>query len=186
MNKWILLGIVGMAGLLVGCSETPLPAGPPVAVASSYTLGPGDKLQITTFGFKDLSGEVQVATDGTVSMSLIEPVSVIGMTPADLEQAIAARLLKNNVVRNPRVTCAVMEYRPYRVLGEVRNPGEYKFASGMTVVKAISSAGSYTYRANRRKVFIIRENSNVEEPVMLTASTPLSPGDTVRIGERYL
>ncbi|UIJ43988.1 polysaccharide export protein [Sphingomonas cannabina] len=188
MKTWTRIRIICLAAATAaaaGCSNTHLPDGPPLAATSAYTLGPGDRLRVTTFGFKDLSGEYEVATDGTISLSLIEPFSVRGMTPAELEKEIAGRLLAANMVRKPQVSCEVLKYRPYYILGEVRKPGQYPFSNGLTALKAVATAEGFTYRANAKTIYITRDNASTEMPIRLTASTPINPGDTIRVGERY-
>ena len=47
-----------------------VPGTPPSASnVGDYVLGVGDKLQVTVFGEDDLSGEFQVSSTGTVSIS---------------------------------------------------------------------------------------------------------------------
>jgi polysaccharide export outer membrane protein len=51
-------------------------------------------------------------------------------------------------------------------------------------MNAVATAGGFTYRANRGRVFIRHANATEERSYPLTVSTPVLPGDTVRIGER--
>ena len=89
-------------------------------------------------------------------------------------------------MRDPRVSAEVIEYRPYYILGEVGKPGQYPFTNGLTVLKAVATAQGFTYRANEKTIFITRDLTNSEITVPLTPSTPVRPGDTVRIAERRL
>lgn len=184
MNRctiWMSLGAI----MLSGCASRALPPGDAVAVKSAYLLGAGDKIRITTFGFKDLGGEFTVAADGSIALPLMGAVKVAGLTPDRLEQTIGGKLASGGFVRDPRVSAEVITYRPYYILGEVAKPGQYPFTDGLTVVKAVATAQGFTYRANKHNVFIIRDDAGVETPVVLTAATPLHPGDTVRVVERY-
>jgi len=54
------------------------------------------------------------------------------------------------------------------------------------VLKAVATAQGFTYRANEKTIFITRDLTNSEITVPLTPSTPVRPGDTVRIAERRL
>jgi polysaccharide export outer membrane protein len=78
----------------------------------------------------------------------------------------------------------VTNFRPFYILGEVQRPGTYQYSTDMTVLNAVATAGGFTYRANRRRVFIRRANETEELSYPLTIATPVLPGDTVRIGER--
>jgi protein involved in polysaccharide export with SLBB domain len=178
--------LAGLAAtLLSGCAARSLPPGDAVAMQSAYLLGAGDKIRITTFGFKDLGGDFVVAADGSIALPLIGGIKVVGLTPAQLEQSISSKLQSGGFVRDPRVGAEVTEYRPYYIYGEVAKPGQYPFTNGLTVVKAVATAQGFTYRANKRSIFIIRDDAGVEVSTLLTAATPLHPGDTVRVAERY-
>ena len=51
-------------------------------------------------------------------------------------------------------------------------------------LNAVATAGGFTYRANERRVFIRHANGGDEIEFPLLPSTPVLPGDTIRIGER--
>jgi protein involved in polysaccharide export with SLBB domain len=184
MRRNIVLASLA-ATIMSGCVAKALPPGNAVATQSAYLLGAGDKIRITTFGFKDLGGDFVVAADGSIALPLIGAVKVVGLTPTQLEQSISMKLASGGFVRDPRVGAEVTEYRPYYIYGEVAKPGQYPFTNGLTVVKAVATAQGFTYRANKRSIFIIRDDAGVEVPTVLTAATPLHPGDTVRVAERY-
>jgi polysaccharide export outer membrane protein len=78
-----------------------------------------------------------------------------------------------------------MTFRPFYILGEVQKPGEYPYTNGLTVLNAVATANGFTYRANTRKVFIKRADASTEEKFPLNSQTPVAPGDTIRIAERY-
>ena len=78
----------------------------------------------------------------------------------------------------------MINYRPFYILGEVGQPGEYPYTNGLTVQNAVAAAGGYTYRANKRVVYIKSIESDREIAYDLTPGTVVKPGDTLRIGER--
>ena len=178
-------------GLMVSaCGTTATTAGPrdadPVAesqVATPYKLGSSDRLRVTVFGHEDLSGEFEVDGSGAISMPLIGEVNAVGLSARELEAAIAGRL-SDGYILNPRVSAEVINYRPFYILGEVGRPGEYPFTSGLTVQNAVAAAGGYTYRANKRIVYIKSMDAAGEVAYELTPTTVVKPGDTIRIGER--
>ncbi|MGD9810708.1 MAG: polysaccharide biosynthesis/export family protein [Sphingobium sp.] len=160
------------------------PASGPVPTIADYTLEPGDQIGITTFNEAGLSKQLTLEPDGTIDMPLIGRMPASGRTVQQLALEIEAALAKG-YIRDPKVSIELTTKRPYYILGEVRNPGEYPTTPGMTVLNAIAKAGGFTAIANRKKVFIRRKGANSEEETKLTVSTPVLPGDTVRIGERY-
>lgn len=57
----------------------------------------------------------------------------------------------------------------------------------MTALQAIALAGGYSYRADKRRVFILRAGESQELTYEVNSSEPVyvMPGDTIRIGERF-
>ena len=151
---------------------------------SEYRLGSGDQLRLIVFGEDTLSGEYMVDGSGAVSLPLIGEVRAGGLTLREFQRAVEASL-REGYLNDPRVSAEVMNFRPFYIMGEVREPGEYPFTSGLTVVNAVATAGGFTYRANTRRVFIKRAGAALEVEFPLTANTPVEPGDTIRIGERF-
>ena len=93
--------------------------------------------------------------------------------------------LRDGYLHEPRVSAEVVNHRPFYILGEVNRPGEYPYLPDLTVLNAVATAQGFTYRANTRRVFVRRAGSHVEEAQPLTPDARVSPGDTLRIGERY-
>lgn len=152
--------------------------------APEYRLDSGDKLRVITFGEEALTGEFQVGGAGMVALPLIGEIKAKGLTLSEFRVSVEVAL-KQGFLRDPKVSVEVMNYRPFYILGEVEKPGEYPYTSGLTVLRAVATAEGFTYRANTKKVYIKRGNGLREEEVPLTAGTPVSPGDTIRIGERF-
>ena len=113
---------------------------------SPYRLASGDKLRIIVFGQDSLSNSYSVDASGQISMPLIGLVPVNGMTTAQIQSAVEARL-RAGFLREPRVSAEVEAYRPFFILGEVTNAGQYPYVNGMTVQTAVAIAGGYTPRA---------------------------------------
>lgn len=151
--------------------------------AASYVLGVGDQVKITVFGQPDLSGQFEIDGAGAISMPLIGQLTALGESTPSLEQAITIKLA-DGFLRDPRVSAEVINYRPFFILGEVRTPGEYPYAAGLSVVNAVASAGGFSYRANKKVVFIKSVDGESEESFQMNAQVMVQPGDTVRIGER--
>ena len=152
-------------------------------IAESYKLGSSDRLRVTVFGHPDLSGEFEVDGTGSISLPLVGQVEALGLSTVELEQTIAAKLSEGYIL-NPRISAEVINYRPFYVLGEVGRAGEYPYTNGLTVQNAIAAAGGFSYRANKKVVYIKSIDSDREIAYDLTPSTIVKPGDTIRIGER--
>jgi len=113
---------------------------------------------------------------------LVGEVSAMGVTVAEFTIKLQTELLA--YVRAPNVSVEVANYRPFFILGEVQRPGTYPYSASLTVQNAVATAGGFTYRANRNRVYIRHANEPEERAFRLNTSTPVLPGDTIRIGER--
>ncbi len=154
------------------------------AGTEEYLLGPGDKVRITVFNEPTLSGDYSVNATGAMSLPLIGEVVAAGKTSAAVAEQVRAALT-DGYLRSPTVTGEVVVYRPFFILGEVKSPGQYPYATGLTIYNAIATAQGFTPRAGRKTVYIRSSGSNVERSFRLTPDLKVLPGDTVRIGERY-
>jgi polysaccharide export outer membrane protein len=148
-----------------------------------YRLGSGDKIRVTTFGEQSLTGEFQIGGTGKVPLPLVGEIDALGLTASEFATRVEAAL-KDGYLKDPKVSVEVLNYRPFYILGEVKNPGTYPYTNGLTVKNAVATAGGYTYRANEKKVYIRRADTEKEQAFPLTDSTPVAPGDTIRIDER--
>lgn len=151
-----------------------------------YRLDSGDKVRITTFGEPELSGEFAVDTSGYISMPLIGSVLAKGLSVRQLEASIVDEL-QNGFLRQPQVSAEVLNHRPFYILGEVNNPGDYPYRAGMTVLNAVSIGGGFTYRANERRITIERQAGadNGVQTIRASTDTRVLPGDVIRIAERF-
>jgi len=181
------LSILMLAGLLAGCATgdaPPLESAPPPVATTDFTLGPADKVRVIVFGEDNLSGEFTISPAGNVALPLVGEVHAQGQTPSGLQRNIAAKLAQG-YIHDPRVSVEVLSYRPFYVLGEVNKPGVYPYEVGLTVEMAVATAQGYTYRANERQVFIKHVGDNREHRYRVDSSTPVAPGDVLRVSERY-
>jgi len=151
---------------------------------SPYTLDSGDKLRIVVFGQDTLSNNYTVDAQGAVSLPLVGAVEARGLTTSQLGSAIAGRL-RSGYVRDPSVAVEIETYRPFFVLGEVTFPGQYPYVPNMTVENAIAIAGGFTPRASKDKVTVTRKVQGAPSRYMLPLRSPLRPGDTIEVSERW-
>lgn len=150
--------------------------------AGDYRLGAGDQVRITVFNEPELTGQYVVGSSGTIAYPLVGSIEAAGKTVPEFTETLQTAL--QTYVRSPSVSVEVTNYRPFFILGEVQRPGTYPYSANLTVLNAVATAGGFTYRANERRVFIRHANSGTEAEFPLLPSTPVLPGDTIRIGER--
>lgn len=149
-----------------------------------YTLSTGDKLRVIVFGQDSLSNIYAIDAAGRISMPLIGAVETRGLTTAQLERSIEGRL-RNGFLREPKVSVEVDTYRPFFILGEVTTSGQYPFVNNMTIQTAIAIAGGFSPRASRSYAEVTRTVNGDLVTVNVPVTTPIRPGDTVVVKERF-
>jgi polysaccharide export outer membrane protein len=150
-----------------------------------YKLGPGDHLRINVFNQKDLTGEYLVDGTGLLAFPLIGSVQAGGLTAHELERVIINKL-KPDYLRDPNVNVVVLTYRPFYIVGEVKQPGSYPYVSGMTIINAIALAGGFTYRAKESSFYLTRSDKQGHKNRMdASPDTSVQPGDVITVRERY-
>ena len=156
----------------------------PAAPHGPYTLDSGDRLRVVVFGQDGLSNSYLVDASGHIAMPLIGSVAARGLTTDELSSRIAEKL-RQGFVREPHVAVEVEAYRPFFILGEVTQPGQYPYVADMTVETAVAIAGGFAPRAYRQTVVITRTVRGAQIRITVPTSYPLRPGDTVNVQERW-
>ncbi len=148
-----------------GAAKPNPPSPPPVAPQTqpapdeaSYPLGPGDEVHVAIYAGgekqEDFSGNV--APSGTLTSPLIGEIPVSGLTASEVSNRIREILARDYFV-NPQVMVSVASFaRKVYVSGEVRNPGGYSVATGLTVMSVCTLAGGFTDFASLKSVKLIR------------------------------
>jgi len=151
----------------------------------TYTLDSGDRLRIVVFGQDGLTNSYFVDASGDIAMPLIGSVVARGLTTDQLSQRISD-LLRQGFIREPHVAVEIEAYRPFFILGEVTQPGQYPYTPNMTVETAIAIAGGFGPRGERKWVTVSRNYGNGQ---IIRFRTPITaqimPGDTVQVAERW-
>lgn len=169
---------------IVQAAPTPVAAVIRSAPHSAYTLDSGDKLRVVVFGQDGLTNSYSVDAGGSITMPLIGAVKARALTTAELSAAIAARL-RQGYIRDPAVAVEIEAYRPFFILGEVTYPGQYPYVANMTVETAVAIAGGYSPRAFREQVQLTRTAHGETIRSTVPVTTPMQPGDTINVSERW-
>ncbi|RWM14443.1 MAG: hypothetical protein E5X53_28385 [Mesorhizobium sp.] len=88
----------------------------------------------------ELSGEYVIQEDGTISVPLLGSIPVANRSTQQV-QADLVETFNQLLGREGLVNILALERPPIYVLGPVKNPGSFKYASGMTILHAIALAG---------------------------------------------
>ena len=157
---------------------------PPAAGELPYTLDSGDRLRVVVFGQDGLTNSYAVDAGGNIDMPLIGAVSARGQTTDQLAGRIADKL-RDGFIREPHVAVEIEAYRPFFILGEVTQPGQYPYIANMTAETAVAIAGGFTPRASRKSVILNRNYYGRQIRMAVPLAFPLRPGDTINVQERW-
>lgn len=157
---------------------------------NAYIIGEQDSLNITVWKEKEISGIVVVRPDGKITVPLVGEISVVGMTPVQLQTLLAEKL--KPFVTIPQVTVAVTNIRSRKVylIGHAAREGPFMINSSTTVLQIIAEAGGLRDFAKRKKIYILRKQGNEQvrfsfnyNDVIKGKNTSqnilLQPGDTI-------
>jgi polysaccharide biosynthesis/export protein len=170
------------------------------APKGDYVLQQQDLIRVKVFQEEDLSLEVRVSQELTVTLPLIGTMDLRGKTVRQAEELITQHYGKDYLV-NPQVNVIVVEYwkRFVKVFGSVNTPGVIVFPpeEGLTLLGAISRAGGFSRLADKKKVILTRvapdgnaETKTYDAEGLLSKGigedVPLQPEDVINVGERIL
>jgi polysaccharide biosynthesis/export protein len=164
----------------VAYTAAPMPA----TYDAAYRLDAGDKLRVVIYGQEGLTNTYAIGAGGAITMPLIGSVPARGLTPAELASAITRRL-RGGYIRDPSVAVEIEAYRPFFILGEVAAPGQYPYVPNMSVESAVAIAGGFSPRARRDRVTVTHTDASGSSRYVVPLGTPLGPGDTVFVHERW-
>ena len=156
----------------------------PARYDAAYHLDAGDKLRVVVYGQEGLTNAYAIDAGGSITMPLIGAVRARGLTPAGLAAEITGKL-RNGYIREPSVAVEIEAYRPFFILGEVAAPGQYPYVPNMSVESAVAIAGGFSPRARRDRVTLTHSDAGGSVRAVVPLGTPISPGDTVLVGERW-
>jgi len=136
----VRIAFVLALGLLRG---TAFPAAASAATDQVHQLGPRDLIQIKVYQQPDLTQEIRIDDDGTVTLPLVGQVPAAGMTVEAFARDLGARY--REFLLKPEITVFVKEYNKREmeisVLGEVGKSGYFRFAEKSTLLDILAQVG---------------------------------------------
>lgn len=155
-----------------------------------YILGAGDTLEISVFGYPDLTRQVVVRPDGKISLPLVGSVAAADLSVEQLAQVLTRAYAA--YINGPRVAVIVKEFRKIRVgaLGQIQRPGTYDLSPGSRLLDLIAAAGGLTEVALLKEARLLRPGAppvTVDLERVLAgdpeANLPLRGGETLVVSE---
>jgi polysaccharide export outer membrane protein len=205
----IVLGLLGCAVALPLLAAQPAPA--PARLDEKkyipYRIARGDRLAVSVFGEPDLTaGGKKVEATGTVALTLIGEVRLVGLTIVEAQTLIENAYRDGRFLRNPEVTVTVEESVPrwVAISGKINLPGKHEMPTDTvwTLKDLIIKAGGLQETARGSKVRILRimpdgSQLTFEKDVdglmrgrntanAADASFPLEPEDIVYVPEKII
>ena len=123
-------------------------------------LGVGDVIGINVWENNNLSAEVTIRPDGTITLPLIGDLKAAGETPTSLKARIKNQLQAYVKIQGTEVTVAVKAWRSYRftIQGEVSKAGVFSSDQFLTVSDALALAGGLSRFAKRNEITLTRKD----------------------------
>jgi len=162
---------------------------------TTYTIKAGDTLNIVITPTDDLSKEVQVQSDGKITLKLIGEIQASGITLKELSSRIEKEYEK--YVTKPVVSVTLKEFgkRKVYVMGQAKGSGSYDYRDGITVLELVSLAGGFSIEAELSQVKVFRGTGdkrtilevNMEDVITkgeLKKDIQLKPDDIVYVPQK--
>lgn len=144
---------------------------------SAFPLGPNDVLRVGVYGQLDLSTEgTRVDMDGNLSLPLVGPVHVAGLSMSAARTAVTAAYAKYVVDPKVDISVVTLGARRFYVYGEVLEPGALEFDRPINVMQALALAGGFTPKALREQVVLLRGTPAELEWAVIDAEEPTEKG----------
>lgn len=132
--------------------------------SSGYVIGVGDEFGISVYGYSYYNEVLKVDSRGAITPAQMGPIFVKGMTFEKAKILIKGKMnqyfdLKNNTID---ITLAYSRSITVNIVGEVVNPGSYKFPALNTAFNALILAGGPNDIGTLRNIQIRRDGKTVK------------------------
>ena len=158
-----------------------------VPVSANYSLGPGDKLEITFFGNEQKKLEKFISRDGSIVIPELGPIFLTGLTYSQAVEELNKRVEEKMLGTEISISLTELRSITVYILGQAYKPGSYTLSSLSTVTNALFQSGGVSENGSLRNIIVRR---NGEEPksydfydIVLSGKTQndyrLQDGDTI-------
>jgi polysaccharide biosynthesis/export protein len=143
--------------------------------SKDYRIGPEDLLEVNFMDTEKLRAEPRVNGDGEISLLLIGPVKVEGLTTREVEKKLVELYREEDYLKSPQVKVSVKEYRHKRVAvtGAVNRPDHYALIGPRSLVEVLSMAGGLSDKSGE-VAHIIRAKKDTTPSKAGAAAAPES------------
>ncbi len=154
-------GVLGRAVVMISCLlALAWGVGAGTAAAGDYVIGAGDRINVSVWGEPDLTTEVVVRPDGKISFLGAGEIVAEGLTPAQLQQEMSARI--STLVKDAVVTVSMVEIvnsKAY-IIGGGAPSGSFDLKQKTSLLQLLASMD--LTRADLRGGHILRDGKRLE------------------------
>lgn len=115
-----------------------------------YVITAGDLVEVSVFEASELKREARVGARGFITLSLLGPVQVMGLTTAEAEKRIED-LYRSKYLHNPHVSIYIKEQQGQKVtvVGAVKKPGTYDYPARRRLLDVLALAEGFDDKAGK-------------------------------------
>ncbi|WP_137170469.1 SLBB domain-containing protein [Marinomonas sp. FW-1] len=158
-------------------------------VPLDYQMGPGDVINVQTFGKTNQNLSLTIGRNGSINLPDIGPVAVSGQSFAQLRKQINDVIKNKTIGVDVSVTMGAMRTMQVYIVGEATQPGAYNVNGLTTITQALIASGGVKKSGSLRHIQLIRKGKVVSEfdlyDLLIKGDTSkdlrLSSGDTLFI-----
>lgn len=153
----------------------------------SYRVGPGDSINLYMFGNEETDLTLTVSREGQLLLPRLGPLSVAGLTFAEVKKLIENRVASQLVGTDVVVSMGKLRAMDVFLAGDVFAPGSYSVSGLATVLQALYAGGGISEIGSLRDIQVKRRGEVVGRldayDILLRGDTSgdmrLASGDTV-------
>jgi polysaccharide export outer membrane protein len=158
-----------------------------IPVPADYVVGPGDTVYVQLFGAQNDEYFLTVSREGVINFPAFGPLSVSGLTFAELRNAVNEQVTERMIGVRASVTLGELRSIRVFVLGDVKRPGSYTVSGLSTMTNALLASGGVAEIGSLRNVSLRRDGNTVTTldlyDLLLRGDTRadvrLQPGDVI-------
>lgn len=154
------------------------------AAGDDYRIGPGDTIKISVYDEPDLTIQTKVSKSGVVNFPFLDDIEVVGLTSKQIETKVYDGLLGDYLI-HPQISVSIIDYRPFFIHGQVKQPGGYSYQVGLTLDKAIAIAGGLGTRASKTDWKVTRIVEGKTITIKADITTRVQPDDIIKIEQTF-
>ncbi|MEM9058265.1 MAG: SLBB domain-containing protein, partial [Pseudomonadota bacterium] len=156
-------------------------------VPGTYTIGPGDAINLQLFGEESADYALTVQRDGTVNLPEIGPVAVAGLSFDEMRSSLVEQIESQNIGVKANVTMGELRTIGVFVLGDAERPGAYTVSGLSTMTNALLASGGIRDIGSLRRIELKRDGRVVGRLDLydlllrgdMRADQRLQPGDVI-------